>query len=59
MIDPSSKAPGRGAYIHDRQDCWRLALKGSLNKALRVELTEEERQHLTQYMDRLSDASDG
>lgn len=59
MIDPSSKAPGRGAYIHDRQECWRLALKGSLSRALRVELTEEERQSLMRYMEQLSDTSDG
>lgn len=59
MIDPSSKAPGRGAYLHDRQECWRVALKGSLSKALRVELTEGERQRLTQYMDQLSESADG
>ncbi len=59
MIDPSSKAPGRGAYLHDRQECWRVALKGPLSKALRVELTEGERQRLTQYMDQLSESADG
>lgn len=59
MIDPTSKEPGRGAYIHDRRECWQQALKGSLSRALRVELTEEERQRLMRTMDQLSEASDG
>lgn len=59
MIDPTSKEPGRGAYIHDRRECWQQALKGSLSRALRVELTEEERQRLMRSMDRLSETPDG
>lgn len=59
MIDTTSKQPGRGAYIHDRRECWRQALRGSLSKALRVELTGEERQRLMHYSDQLSDAADG
>jgi predicted RNA-binding protein YlxR (DUF448 family) len=59
MIDLSGKAPGRGAYIHDRRECWDGALKGPLAKALRVELTSEQRQDLTEYMEELPERSDG
>lgn len=49
-IDPSGKAPGRGAYIHNRQSCWQKALKGKLSSALRMELSESDRLLLTEVM---------
>ena len=40
-VDPTSKAPGRGAYLHDRRSCWHKALAGhALAHALKVTLTE-------------------
>ena len=46
-IDPTGKAQGRGAYLHDRQDCWNKALaSGTLDHALKVTLTEAERARL-------------
>jgi len=46
-IDPSGKAQGRGAYLHDRRECWRTALaSGALDHALKVTLTEAERARL-------------
>jgi len=46
-IDPTGKAPGRGAYLHDRRECWRKALAGSvLDHALKANLTEAERAQL-------------
>ena len=56
-IDPTSKAPGRGAYLHDRRTCWERGLKGSLTKALRVELTTEDRNDLMHYMDQLPEVN--
>ncbi|MFQ5942143.1 MAG: YlxR family protein [Anaerolineales bacterium] len=56
-IDPTSKAPGRGAYLHDRKSCWERGLKGSLSKALRVDITIDERNELMQYMDQLPEAN--
>ncbi|MFV1858154.1 MAG: YlxR family protein [Anaerolineales bacterium] len=56
-IDPSSKAPGRGAYLHDRRTCWERGLKGSLSKALRVELTIDDRNELMHYMDQLPESN--
>jgi predicted RNA-binding protein YlxR (DUF448 family) len=41
VLDPTGKAPGRGAYLHDRRSCWRKALSGAaLGQALKVNLTE-------------------
>jgi hypothetical protein len=49
--DPSGKAPGRGAYLHDQRACWQAALeKGHLGRALKVELTNEDRVRLTAIM---------
>ena len=49
-IDPTGKRAGRGAYLHDRRDCWILALKDSLlDRALKTTLTPEERERLRAY----------
>jgi len=46
--DPTGKAPGRGAYLHEQRSCWEAALKqGSLSRALRVDLTSEDTARLT------------
>lgn len=56
QVDPKGKMPGRGAYLHDRQDCWRMALKrGALSRALRVEMTEEDRIRLADFSAQLDD----
>ncbi len=49
-IDPTSKMPGRGAYIHNLPSCWQAALKGKLASALKTELTEEDRNYLQTFM---------
>ncbi|MCZ6528832.1 MAG: YlxR family protein [Chloroflexi bacterium] len=56
-IDPSSKASGRGAYLHDRRSCWERGLKGSLSRALRVELAIDDRNELMHYMDQLPESN--
>lgn len=48
--DPSGKEKGRGAYLHDKKSCWQRALRGSLAHALKIELSQEDRDHLTQVM---------
>lgn len=46
-MDPTGKAQGRGAYLHDRPGCWQAALaSGALDRALKVTLTEAERARL-------------
>lgn len=52
-LDPSGKAPGRGAYVHELRSCWDKALKGSLSKALRTELTEKELEELSAYVNEM------
>ncbi len=54
-VDPTGKAPGRGAYLHDKRSCWQLALRGALARSLRTELTAEAREALTAFMDELTD----
>jgi predicted RNA-binding protein YlxR (DUF448 family) len=49
-IDPTGKAPGRGAYVHEKRSCWDRALKGSLSRALRTELTNEDLEKLSAYV---------
>lgn len=54
QIDPTGKAPGRGAYLHNLRSCWESALQGSLAKALRTELTPETLAMLVEYKDGLT-----
>jgi predicted RNA-binding protein YlxR (DUF448 family) len=49
-IDPSGKAPGRGAYVHERRSCWEAALKGELEGALKTQLTPSEREALAVHI---------
>jgi hypothetical protein len=46
QLDPTGKAPGRGAYLHDRRSCWERALAGALAPALRTELTADDRERM-------------
>ena len=56
MIDPTGKANGRGAYVHDRRSCWQQALRGRLSHALRVErLSDDDRAALEQHAAGLRD----
>lgn len=53
MIDSTGKLAGRGAYLHDRRSCWERGLKGALAHALKTELTQQDRDALTAFMDGL------
>lgn len=49
-IDPTGKRAGRGAYLHDRRECWDKALKDSLlDRALKMTISPEERERLRAY----------
>jgi uncharacterized protein len=50
QIDPTGKLAGRGAYLHDRRDCWERGLKGALGHALKTSLTEADRARLEEFM---------
>lgn len=50
QVDPTGKLAGRGAYLHDRRECWDRALKGALGHALKLTLTVDDRARLEEYM---------
>jgi hypothetical protein len=50
LVDPTGKAHGRGAYLHDQQSCWMRGIKSGLGHALKTELTEQDKQTLLDYM---------
>lgn len=58
-VDPTGKAPGRGAYLHDQGSCWEAALRGPLARALRTEISPEVRQELAAYAASLPDRAHG
>jgi len=49
-FDPTGKKNGRGAYIHNRRECWEKALKGNLEKALHTTISEENRRSLEEFV---------
>ena len=53
QIDPTSKLAGRGAYLHDRRECWERALKGALGHALKATLSLDDRSRLEEFMNTL------
>ena len=53
QIDPTGKLAGRGAYLHDRRECWDRGLKGALGHALKVTLTPDDRARLEEFMNTL------
>lgn len=53
QIDLTGKLAGRGAYLHDRRECWERGLKGALANALKVEISQVERAKLDEFMNTL------
>lgn len=53
LVDPSGKAAGRGAYLHNIRSCWEQALKGPINHALRIQLSEEDRKRIREFISQL------
>ena len=52
-VDPTSKLAGRGAYLHDRRECWERGMKGALAHALKTTLTSDDRSRLENFMNAL------
>jgi predicted RNA-binding protein YlxR (DUF448 family) len=53
QMDPTGKLAGRGAYLHDRHECWERGLKGALAHALKTTLTSDDRARLEEFMNTL------
>jgi len=51
LVDPTGKAHGRGAYLHDQRSCWVRGMKSGLGHALKAELSELDKQALLTYME--------
>ncbi len=49
-VDPTGKAHGRGAYLHDQRECWLRGINHSLGHALKSDLTDQEKEALLAYM---------
>ncbi len=52
-VDLTGKLAGRGAYLHDRRECWVRGLRGALAHALKAEFTAEDRGVLEDFMNTL------
>ncbi|HEX8990749.1 MAG TPA: YlxR family protein [Anaerolineales bacterium] len=59
VVDPTGKVAGRGAYLHDRRSCWEAGLRGSLARALQVDLTTADYENLVAFMNTLPEAEPG
>lgn len=57
QIDLTGKLSGRGAYIHNQRSCWQAALKGKLANALKIDMTDEDRQKLMVFMQTLPETA--
>jgi hypothetical protein len=53
QVDPTGKLAGRGAYLHDRRECWERGLKGALAHALKTTIEPEARATLEKFMNEL------
>jgi predicted RNA-binding protein YlxR (DUF448 family) len=53
QIDSTGKLAGRGAYLHDKRDCWERGLKGALAHALKATISVDERATLEDFMNAL------
>ncbi len=50
VVDSTSKANGRGAYVHAARACWEKALKGStMNYALKITPAPEDMEALRAF----------
>ena len=57
-MDPTGKHAGRGAYLHDRRECWERGLKGALAHALKTTIRDDERANLEDFMKTLPSDSE-
>ena len=49
-VDPSGKAPGRGAYLCTSQACWQRGVqKGGLERGLRISIPSQDRERLLAF----------
>jgi predicted RNA-binding protein YlxR (DUF448 family) len=50
QVDPTGRANGRGAYLHNSRSCWEKALKGStISHVLKINPAREDIEALRAY----------
>ncbi len=50
-VDTTGRKPGRGAYLCQRPECWREALKKNrLDAALKTRLSQDDKLRLTEFV---------
>jgi predicted RNA-binding protein YlxR (DUF448 family) len=49
-VDKTGKLAGRGAYLHDRRECWKRGLGGGLAHALKTDLSAADHARLEEFM---------
>jgi predicted RNA-binding protein YlxR (DUF448 family) len=54
FIDETGKLSGRGAYLHADLSCWEIGFKKTLERALKVKFSDQDRARLLQYQLSLS-----
>jgi predicted RNA-binding protein YlxR (DUF448 family) len=59
QVDPTGKLAGRGAYLHDKRECWVRGMRGALMNALKAELSAEDRVRLEEFMNTLPAETNG
>jgi predicted RNA-binding protein YlxR (DUF448 family) len=52
-IDPTGRAAGRGAYLHNSRSCWKKGINGKLAQALKVEISKEDLVLLSAFLETL------
>lgn len=58
-VDPTGKANGRGAYLHEARECWEKALKGGrMERALRMTPAPEDLDALRAFGSTLPEKGD-
>jgi predicted RNA-binding protein YlxR (DUF448 family) len=50
FVDPTGKLAGRGAYLHEQVHCWNIGMEHALAKALKTELTADDKKRLAKFM---------
>jgi predicted RNA-binding protein YlxR (DUF448 family) len=57
-VDKTGKLAGRGAYLHDRRECWERGIEGGLAHALKTDLGPDDRARLEEFMKTLPEEAE-
>ena len=55
FVDPTGKMAGRGAYLHEQRQCWEIGIENALARALKTDLSTEDKKRLAEFIATLPD----